>query len=101
MYLAAGPAVVRTLPLVPVRDAPSVAVNVYVIPAAVLVVNDTVALPFASVCDVPLANDPPLPVFVHVTVTPGVAIGVFDASTSCAVTVTGAPAATLATLVVT
>ena len=53
-----------TFPLVPVRALPSVAVNVYVIPAAVLVVNTTVARPVAFVGDVAVANDPPAPVWV-------------------------------------
>ena len=35
---------------------------------AVPVVKTTVATPLAFVGDVPLANDPPAPVFVHVTV---------------------------------
>ena len=100
-YFVAGPAIVTTFELVPVRDWASVAVNAYVTPAVVLVVNATVATPLASVSEVPVANDPPAPVFVHVTVTPCAATGVFDGSTSCAVMVTGEPAVTLDALVVT
>jgi hypothetical protein len=101
MYFAAGPATVVTFPLVPVRLLASVAVKAYVILATVLVVNDTVAIPFASVEDVGDANEPPAPVLLHVTVMPDVVTGLPLASVSCAVTVTGAPAATLEALVVT
>jgi hypothetical protein len=55
-------------PLVPVRKPSSVAVTVYVVPAVVPVVNVTDALPAASVLDVDDENEPPVPVFVHVTV---------------------------------
>jgi len=100
-YFAAVPAIVVTLPLVPVRDWASLAVNVYVTLATVLVANDTVATPFASVDDVCDENEPFAPVLLHVTVTPDVATGLPLASASCAVTVTGEPAATLDALVVT
>jgi hypothetical protein len=75
-YFVAGPATVVTFPLVPVRVLASVAVKLYVFPATVLVVNTTVAMPFEFVEDVGVANDPPVPVLLHATVTPGVAIGV-------------------------
>jgi len=100
-YFAAGPATVTTLPLVPVRAAASVAVKVYVIPAAVPVVNCTLAAPLAFVLDVGDANAPFAPVRLHVTVTPGVETGLPDPSASCAVTVTAPPAAILVALVVT
>lgn len=67
-YFAGAAGTVVTVPLVPVRALPSVAVNVYVIPAAVFAVKSTVARPFAFVCVAPVSNDPPDPVLVHVTV---------------------------------
>jgi hypothetical protein len=66
-YLVAAPAIVPTFPLDPVSG-PSVAVNAYVTPAVVLVVNTTVAMPLALVVDVAVANDPPAPVLVHETI---------------------------------
>lgn len=100
--MAGSPATVMTFPLVPVRSSASVAVKLYVTPAPVLVVNVIVARPLAFVVLVPpFENDPPVPLLVHVTVTPDVATGVFVPSTSCAVTVTGAPAATLGALAMT
>lgn len=88
-YFAAGPTIVSTFPLVPVRALPSVAVKVYVMPAVVFVVNETVATPLPFVVDVAVANDPPAPVLLHVTVTPDVVTGLPAASASCAETVTG------------
>ena len=67
----------------------------------VLVVNTVLAMPLASVVDVAVANDPPAPVLLHVTTWPALLTGVPVASVSCAVTVTGAPAATDDALVVT
>ena len=66
----APPATVVMFPLVPVREPSSVAVTVCVVPAFELVVNVTEATPAASVFEVADANEPPLPVFVHVTVWP-------------------------------
>jgi hypothetical protein len=56
------------------------------------VVKDTVATPAALVVDVPLPNEPPAPVFDHVTTTPLVATALPFVSASCAVTVTAVPA---------
>ena len=43
-------------------------------PAVVLVVNVTVAIPEVSVVDVGAENEPPAPVFDHVTTRPAVAM---------------------------
>ena len=100
-YFAGAPATVTTLPLVPVRELPSVPVNAYVTPADVPAVNTTVAMPLPFVGDVAVANEPPAPVLVHVMVWPAVSDGVPAASANCALTVTVPPAATLGALVVT
>src|SRR5262249_44385028 len=69
------------------------AVTVWLMPAVVLVVNETVAAPLALVGLVGGVNDPPF-VLLHVTVcTP--ATGLLFASASCAVIVTAVPAAAL------
>ena len=70
-------------------------------PDVVLVVNTMLAVPLASVVDVAVANDPPAPVLLHVTTCPGPLTAVPVASVSCAVTVTGPPAATDDALAVT
>jgi hypothetical protein len=67
----------------------------------VLVVNVTVARPFASVVLVADANEPPAPVLDHVTIWPGEVTGDPFASVSCALTVIGEPAASDGALVVT
>src|SRR5215471_6490506 len=91
-----GTTTVVTPPLVPVRSAASVAVNVYVTPAVVPVVKTIVATPAAFVVELELANEPPAPVFVQVTTTPCVATGWPLASVSCALIVTAPPATTVA-----
>jgi hypothetical protein len=91
-YFDGGGTVVATFPLVPVRLLPSVAVNTYVRPGVMLVVNATLATPLAFVSDVAVANDPPAPVFVHVTDTPEANTGLLLASKSCALIVTVSPA---------
>src|SRR5438093_6165411 len=61
------------------------------VPAVVPVVKFTVATPLASVALVALANDPPTPVLLHVTVLPAVLTGLLFASANCAVIVTALP----------
>ena len=91
-YFAAGPVCVVMLPLVPVNEVLSVAVTVWTVPATVLVVKTTVATPPVSVRLVGLANDPPVPVLLHVTVLPEVFTELLFASASCARIVTVSPA---------
>jgi len=95
-----APNVVVMFPLVPVRLEPSVPVTVCTVPATVLVVNVTVALPLASVFEVAAENEPPF-VLDHVTTRPEVATGLLPASTSCAVIVTVPPSVTELALEVT
>ena len=71
-YLAAGPATVVMLALVPVLAAPSVAVTVWIVPAVVSVVKLTVAMPLALVVLVAVAKLPPTPVLDQVTTMPEV-----------------------------
>src|SRR5438876_850384 len=82
------------LALVPVRGvlASSVAVTVWTVPARVLVVKLTVAMPLALVRLVPEAKLPPAPVFVQVTVSPALETGLLLASASWALIVTALPA---------
>jgi hypothetical protein len=93
-YFDAGPATVVIAELVPVMAGVmlSVAVTVWIVPATVAVVKETVAMPAAFVVDVPLANEPPVPVFDQATTRPLVATALLLASASCAVIVTAAPA---------
>lgn len=70
---------------------PVVAVITCSTPALALVVNETVAMPFAPVVLVALANEPPL-VLPHVTICPDCNTGFPPASTSCAEIVTAVPA---------
>jgi hypothetical protein len=100
-YLAGAPAIVTTPPPDPLRALASVAVNAYVTPAVVPVVNVTVATPLALVVLVGDANEPPAPVLDHVTTWPGLLTGAPFASVSCAVTVTGVAAGTDDALAVT
>ena len=90
--LVAGPGCVVTFPLVPVLELLSVAVTVWTVPAAMLVVNCTVAIPLALVMLVGALNEPPL-VLLQVTVLPEFATGFPKLSASCAVIVTALPAA--------
>jgi hypothetical protein len=65
--------------LVPVRfvgAVSSVAVTVWFVPDAAPVVKLTVAIPLAFVTDVGEPNEPPAPVFDHVTVLPATPVGV-------------------------
>ena len=70
------------LALVPVLAAPSVAVTVWIVPAAVLVVKLTVAMPLALVVLVAVAKLPPTPVLDQVTTMPEVDTGLLLASAS-------------------
>ena len=88
-----APATVVMFALAPVRLVLSVAVTVWTVPATVLVVKDTVAIPLLFVVLVGEANDPPVPVLVHVTTLPKVGTEVPLASANCAVIVTAVPAA--------
>jgi uncharacterized membrane protein len=91
---AAGPGIVVMLPgVVPVRAEPSVAVTDTAVPATVLGVNVTVAVPEPVVVDVALPNRPPAPPL-HVTISPPAPTALLFASTSCAVIVVEPPAAT-------
>jgi hypothetical protein len=63
-----------------------------VVPAAVEVVKLTVAWPLASVVEVAVAKEPPVPLFDQVTVRPLVETAFPFASASCASTVTALPA---------
>ena len=54
--------------------------------------NVTVATPLAFVVEVGEPNEPPAPVFDHVTVLPATPVGVSFWSASCAVIVTLPPA---------
>jgi hypothetical protein len=100
-YFVGGPATVITPLLEPLRAAPSTAVKEYVTPAVVPVVNVTVATPLAFVVLVAEAKEPPAPVLDQVTTCPERFSGAPFASTTCAVTVIGAPAAIDGALVVT
>jgi len=95
-----APSVVVMLPLVPVRLDASVPVTVCTVPAVVLTVKVTVALPETSVVDVAVENEPPL-VLDHVTTRPDVATALPLASANCAVIVTVPPSVTLLALEVT
>ena len=92
LVAVAGPGCVVTFPLVPVLELLSVAVTVWTVPAAMLVVNCTVAIPLALVMLVGALNEPPL-VLLQVTVLPEFATGFPKLSASCAVIVTALPAA--------
>jgi hypothetical protein len=70
----------------------SVAVSVWTVPATVLVVNCTVAMPLALVKLVGALNEPPL-VLLQLTVLPVFHTGLPKLSASCAVIVTTLPAA--------
>jgi len=65
------------------------------------VVNETVATPLAFVVLVGEANEPPVPVLLHVTVLPEVDTALPLASANCAVMVTAVPATGLLSLDVT
>jgi hypothetical protein len=93
VYVVAGPDEVVRAADVPVNAALSNAVTVYATPADVDVVNETVATPPALVVDVGEAKEPPAPVLLHVTVLPDAATGLPNASASCALMATVAPAA--------
>jgi hypothetical protein len=101
MYLVAVPATVVIVGLVPVRLEVSVPVTVWAVPAVVLVVKTTLATPLLSVVLVPLANEPPVPVLLHVTTRPELATLLLLASTNCAVIVTELPATGFVLLVLT
>ena len=77
--------------LVPVWESVSVAVTVWTVPAVVLVVNDTVAVPLALVVLVGELKDPPF-VLLQVTTLPAVWTGLPPESANCAVIVTDVPA---------
>ena len=77
--------------LVPVWESVSVAVTVWTVPAVVLVVNDTVAVPLALVVLVGELKDPPF-VLLQVTTLPVVWTGLPPESANCAVIVTDVPA---------
>src|SRR5687768_693250 len=95
--LLAAPATVVMVPVVPVRELPSVPVTVTEVPAAVLGVNVTVATPELFVAEVGLPKEPPAPP-VQVTTWPAVPTKLLFTSASCAVIVTDPPAATEAAL---
>ena len=88
--MAATPVEVVIAPLVPVSD-PVVAVMVCAVPAAVLLVNVTVAIPLVLVVLVAAEKDPP-PVLDQVTTCPLVVTELLLPSASCALMVTDAPA---------
>ena len=78
--MAATPAAVVMVALVPVRLAAAVAaVTACAVPDVVLDVNVTVAIPLEFVVDVAALNEPP-PVDVHVTTLPLVARALLFAS---------------------
>jgi hypothetical protein len=77
--------------LVPVNACASVPVTVSIVPATTLFVKTTVAMPFAAVVLVELANEPP-PVLLHVTTFPDVLTALLLASANCAEIVTVVPA---------
>jgi hypothetical protein len=74
-YFVAGPATLAKASELPVSEEASVPMITYDVAEVGPVVNDTVAAPFASVVEVGDANDPPVPVFDHVTVRPAVGTG--------------------------
>ena len=80
------------LELMPVNEPASVPVTVVTVPATVWVVNTTVAIPFASVVLVGVANDPFGLDFVQVTTLPAVLTALLFVSVSCALIVTSVPA---------
>src|SRR5690348_8573064 len=84
---------VPEVPVCCVGVAASVPVTVTAVPATVLGVNVTVAVPEPVVVDVGDPNDPPAPPL-HVTTSPPAPTGLSFASTSCAVIVVEPPAAT-------
>jgi hypothetical protein len=86
-------------PLVP-ETVPSSAVTVCVVPGVALVVNVTVAIPFASVGVDPAENVPPF-VLLQPTLRPELVTGLPFASASCAEMVTSVPAPGIAALEVT
>src|SRR3954468_11192381 len=98
----AAPADTSMVPLVPVSPSLSVAVTVIFTAASVLTVNETVALPVASVSDVGVAKLPPvappaqapaLHSFDQTIVLPACGTLAFVPSRSCAVMMTELPSA--------